>query len=155
MSGSIRVVARVVGAAGLAGVAVLHAVWAAGSPWPARSSRELAEAVVGQAETTPGAAPTAVVAAGAAGASLLAAGALGDGKLQRAGLRIVGTGLLLRAILGGEAALAALGLPPAGERFRRLDRRCYRPFTAVTGLALWIAAKPPSESCSRNPRTPG
>lgn len=146
MSGRIRIFACVTGAAGLAGVSVLHAIWAAGSPWPARNSRELAESVVGQADAMPGAAPTAVVAAGAAVASLLTAGVLGDGKLQRAGIRLIGTGFLLRAILGGDAALAALRLPPAGERFRHLDRHYYRPFAAIVGVSLWIASAPPTKS---------
>lgn len=129
-----------IGVAGLLSLSALHGVWAMGSPWPAKSPKQLAEAVVGQAVEMPGAAPTAAVAFATAGAGLLAAGALGDGSVQRRGLRLIGSGLILRAILGGDAALTVLKLPPAGEQFRILDRRYYRPFAAVLGLSLWVVA---------------
>ncbi|MHA7306646.1 DUF3995 domain-containing protein [Arthrobacter sp. TMN-49] len=131
---------RIVSGSGLAVLSVLHTAWAAGSPWPAKSRAELAEVVVGQRVEMPSAASTAVVAAGVTGVSLLASGILGDGRMQRFGLRASGTGMLLRAILGGDIALAALRLPPAGDRFRRLDHRYYRPFAAVLGVSLWLAA---------------
>ena len=132
--------ARILGAIGLGAVAGLHAVWAAGSPWPAKDAKQLYTAVVGQSDLQPSAAATGVIAAGATGAALLSAGALGDGRLQRLGLRLMGTVMLLRAASGGSAALAVLGLPPAGDTFQRLDRRYYRPFAAILGLALWVAA---------------
>lgn len=134
------VTARVVSATGLAAISALHAVWASGSPWPAKSSAALAEAVVGQAIEMPSAAPTAVVAAGSAGTALLSAGALGHGPLRRLALRGMGAVMLLRAVLGGDAALAALRLPPSGDKLRRLDRRYYRPFAAALGVALWVAS---------------
>lgn len=125
---------------GLAALSGLHAVWATGSSWPAKNAEQLAEAVVGQAIEMPATAPTAVVSAGAAVASLLASGALGDGSVQRLGVRVIGTAMLLRAALGGNVALAALKLPPSGEKFRTLDRRFYRPFAALIGVSLWLAA---------------
>ncbi len=143
MSGGIVIAARVVGTAGFAALAVLHAIWAAGSPWPAKTRDELAQAVIGQPQAMPGTAPTAVVAVASAGSSLLASGALGRGRLQRLGVRAAGAFLLLRASLGGDATLELMGMPPAGERFLRLDRRYYRPFAAILGLSLWIAAKRP------------
>ena len=135
-------VVRVAGVAGLAGVSVLHAVWATGSPWPARSAHDLAEAVVGQADAVPGAFPTDLVAAGTAGAGLLAAGAFGGGSLQRGGVRLVAALFGLRAALGGEVALTVLKLPPAGPRFRTLDRRYYRPAAAALGAVLCFSTLP-------------
>ena len=102
---------------GLLGLSVLHGIWVSGSPWPAKDSKQLAEAVVGQTVEMPAAAPTAVVAIGAAGAGVLASGALGNGRIQRAGLRAMGLGMLLRAVFGGGVALALLSLPPAGGTF--------------------------------------
>lgn len=140
MIGAITIAARVVGATAFATLAVLHAIWASGSPWPAKTRDELAEVVIGQPKAIPGTAPTAVVAVGSAGVSLLASGALGHGRMQRLGLRAAGAALLLRAIGGGDAALELMGLPPAGERFLRLDRQYYRPFAALLGMALWVVA---------------
>ncbi|MGN7965979.1 DUF3995 domain-containing protein [Microbacterium sp. 22179] len=139
MHSGVRLLARVVGATGLASIAALHAIWASGSPWPATSSEELAEAVVGQSVEMPSAAPTAVVAAGAAGAALLTAGALGSGRPVRLALHGIAAAFLARALLGGGAALTALRLPPAGTRFRRLDARWYRPFSALMGISLWVS----------------
>lgn len=134
------VTARIVSVTGLAAISALHAVWASGSPWPAKNTAALAEAVVGQAIEMPSAAPTAVVAVGTAGTALLAAGALGHRPVRRLALGGMGTVMLLRAVLGGDAALAALRLPRSGGTFRRLDRRYYRPFAAVLGVALWVAS---------------
>ena len=135
-----RVAARVVSVTGLAALSAVHVVWAAGSPWPAKNRARLAEAVVGQTVEMPAAGPTAVIAVGAAGVGLMASGALGDGRMPRLAMRALGTVMLLRASLGGDAALAALRLPPSGETFRRLDRRYYRPFAAILGVSLWLAA---------------
>jgi hypothetical protein len=88
----------------------------------------------------PSAAPTAIVAAGSAAAALVTSGALGDRPLFRICLRALAAAMLLRAILGGDAALTVLGLPPAGATFRRLDRRAYRPFAGLLGAALWFVA---------------
>ncbi len=51
--------------------------------------------------------------------------------------------MLMRALLGGGPALAAMGLPPAGGTFRRLDSRFYRPLTALLGFALWLSSRAP------------
>lgn len=139
-------VARIISAAGLAGVSALHVVWASGSPWPARDRKSLAEAVVGSHGPMPGVAPTLMVAGGTAGAALLASGVMGDGHMQRLVLRGMGTVMLMRALLGGGPALAAMGLPPAGRTFQRLDNRFYRPLTALLGVALWLSARAPKRS---------
>lgn len=140
MSSKVRIVARAVSVAGLAALSALHVIWASGSSWPAKSTERLAEAVVGQTVEMPGRLPTAVIAAGAAGAACLVSGGLGERGIARFGARFTGTAMLLRAVLGGDVALAALGLPPSSQTFRRLDRRYYRPFAALLGGALWIAS---------------
>jgi pseudouridine-5'-phosphate glycosidase len=89
-------VARVIAAVGLGGASVLHGVWAAGSAWPARSRRDLAQAVAGS-DTAPGTVPTTVIAVGLAGAAVLVAGAFGDRRVVVWTRRVVGAGLLARA----------------------------------------------------------
>ncbi len=141
MIAALTLMARIAGVLGLAALAALHALWASGRPWPAKTADQLAQAVIGQPRAIPGVVPTALVAAGSAGASVLASGVLGRGRMQRLGVRVVGTALLLRAAVGGDVVLELAGMPPAGETFRRLDRRYYRPFAAVLGLALWLSAR--------------
>lgn len=131
--------ARVIGFTGLAAVSALHVAWAAGSSWPAKNKKKLAEATVGSAIEMPEAGPTLVVAAGTGAAALMATGALGNGRMQCTGLRLMGTVLILRSALGGATALAALGLPKPGKKFKLLDAKYYRPLTAVLGVALWVA----------------
>lgn len=133
-------VARLVSWIGLTAVGVVHAVWAAGSPWPLKDRRELAEAVVGSNEL-PDSKATAVVAATALVGGVVAGGAFGEGALPVALRRGAGVALLTRAAIGGETALALLGLPKAGKRFVELDNRLYRPFCAMLGVALLVAAR--------------
>lgn len=146
--------ARLIGSTGLAAVAALHVVWAAGSSWPAKNKKQLAEATIGSTIEMPSAGPTLVVAAGTGAAAAVASGTLGNGCVQRTGLRLMGTALIARSVLGGEAALALLGLPESGKKFRELDERYYRPLTLVLGGALWVAASSPrkgraAKSCCR------
>lgn len=138
--------ARVVSGVGLGAVAALHGVWAAGSSWPARDRRALGEAVVGNSEAFPGPRATATVAGVAATGALVTAGALGNGRGVVRVRRLAGLALLTRAAVGGDVALAALGMPAAKERFLRLDNRFYRPLCAVLGAAVLIGAR-------RRPRT--
>lgn len=141
------VTARAVSASGLAAISAMHLVWATGSAWPAKTAAQLADAVVGQATEVPGPIPTATVAVGAAGASVVASGVLGTGRTQRLALSAIGTALVFRAILGGDAALAALGLPPSSTTFRRLDRRFYRPLAGLLGTAMWVASDGSHKTC--------
>lgn len=127
--------------AGLTAAGVLHAVWASGSPWPARDAKRLSEAVVGNAKAMPDASATATVAALALAGGAIAAGGLGQGRAVVALRRLMGSGLLARAILGGDAALRVLRLPPSGQRFRDLDRRLYRPLFATLGLCVLVGAR--------------
>ena len=143
MWGLMHRLGRVVSCLGLAGLAVLHTVWAAGSPWPAKNRAKLADAVIGNAQAMPAAVPTAVIAVCSAGAAVAASGVIGSPAVFRVGLRALAVVMLLRAVLGGGAALAALGLPPARGRFIELDRQWYRPFAALMAVALWLAARVP------------
>lgn len=51
--------------------------------------------------------------------------------------------MLMRALFGGNAAIAAMGLPPAGRTFRQLDSHLYRPLTALLGVSLWLSLRAP------------
>lgn len=133
--------ARIISGVGLMAVGGLHALWATGSHWPARSRERLAEAVIGSDEAFPGAVPTAVVAGGALASGVVAVGALGDTRLAVRWRRLAGVGLLVRAAVGGDVALAVLGRPAAGEKFITLDNRVYRPLCAVLGIAALVGAR--------------
>jgi len=149
--GALTGIARLVGWAGLTSVGSLHVAWASGSPWPARNRKLLAEAVVGRAKSMPVPGATAVVGAGAIVGGAIAGGALGEGRGPVCIRRCMGAALLARAVLGGEAALAALELPAPGRRFRDLDRDVYRPLCAVLGVALLIGARNRSRSRAADP----
>ncbi|MFT3887638.1 MAG: DUF3995 domain-containing protein [Arachnia sp.] len=139
----VRRVARMVGWAGLAACGALHAVWASGSTWPVETKEELAEAVVGNPSAMPSTRATWVVSGLAFFGGAVAAGGLGEGPGAVWLRRAMGAGLLARAVLGGDVALSVLGLPPAGERFRRLDGTAYRPLFALLGVALIAGARKP------------
>lgn len=134
-------ITRFVGWAGLTGAGVLHAIWASGSPWPAKNRKQLGEAVVGSSKALPSDTATWAVAGAAFAGGAVAAGGLGEGRAAVGLRRLMGLGLLARAAAGGDAALAVLGLPPAGKRFRELDRRYYRPLFGVLGLAVLLGAR--------------
>lgn len=140
MDGITRI-ARLVGWAGLTAAGALHAIWASGSPWPAKSPEQLGEAVVGGSDAMPDSRATRVVSGAAFAGGFLAAGGLGEGRLAVGVRRLMGAGLLARAVFGGEAALSVLGLPPGGETFRELDRRYYRSLFGLLGVALIVGAK--------------
>lgn len=138
---ALRSVSRFISWAGLTAVGSVHLVWATGSSWPAASRKRLAESVVGNAKAMPEAAGTAVVGVGLVTAGALAGGALGEGRVVIGARRIVALGLLARVATGGGPALAAMGLPPAGKKFRELDAALYRPLCAALGLSTWIGSR--------------
>lgn len=142
---AIVTLARFIAWLGLTAVGVLHAVWAAGSTWPAKNRKQLAQATVGSNQN-PDAQATAVVAVTAIAGGAVAAGALGESALPVAGRRIAGLALVARSALGGDAALSVLGLPKANKRFVELDNQYYRPLCAVLGVALLIGARKPGKS---------
>lgn len=136
----LRGAARLVAWGGLTAVGVLHLAWASGSTWPERNRKRLGEAVVGSSREFPSQASTAAVGGVAVAAGAVAGGALGNGRAVVTLRRLIGAVLLARAVVGGEAAAAALGLPPVGRRFRRLDREVYRPLCATLGVAAIVGA---------------
>lgn len=133
--------ARSVGSTGLLAVGALHLVWASGSPWPAKNSKRLSEAVVGNSNVMPGTVATAGVAAVALGGGLIAGGALGEGCIVVSLRRLMGIGLLARAVVNEQLLMDALGLPTSGKRFRKLDQQYYRPLCAVLGVSLLVSAR--------------
>ncbi|WP_395296399.1 DUF3995 domain-containing protein [Kitasatospora hibisci] len=123
-------------AGALAGAGVLHAVWAV-SPWPLRTSAELADAVVGRGDRMPSAAACLAV-AGALGVAAYLVGAeagvlpaAGPARVRRAGVRTVSAVLLARG--AGGLLLSGLGSGGRSARFRRLDVRAYSPLCLALG----------------------
>lgn len=140
--------ARLVSGVGLGAVSALHGLWAAGSHWPARDRFSLAEAVVGNADALPSGRATATVAGVAVAGAAITAGALGNGRGVVRLRRLIGIALITRAAVGGDVALAALGLPPAKSQFISLDNRFYRPLCAVLGLAAMVGSRRRSRSAA-------
>ena len=136
----LRGVARAISWAGLTGVGALHAIWAAGSPWPAKNRKRLALATVGSTPEMPSTAPTAFVAVAALAAGAVSAGALGEGRLVTGIRRLIGCALLIRGLVGGSTALAVLGMPKPSSVFTDLDNRYYRPLCLVLALASFVGA---------------
>ncbi|MGB0099875.1 MAG: DUF3995 domain-containing protein, partial [Nocardioides sp.] len=134
---------RGVGAVGLLGVGIVHALWASGSTWPASSAEALGEAVVGSSTGMPAPGAAWVVAVGAVGAAGVVAGGGADRPVAVAVRRTVGAGILTRGVLGGVVACRILGLPSPGPRFRSLDRAAYRPVCLVLGAAILGSARRP------------
>ncbi|PRA97841.1 DUF3995 domain-containing protein [Microbacterium sp. MYb64] len=137
--GAAGIAGRAVGAVGLAAVGVLHLVWAAGSPWPARDAAALADAVVGS-EHVPAAGPTVGVAVLALGGAAVVGGAGGAGPIARLIRAGAAGALIARGLAGGVAATKALRLPDPSARFRRLDRVVYRPVCLVLGAAVALGS---------------
>lgn len=131
---------RALAAVGLLGVGALHAAWAAGSSWPARDRRTLAEAVVGSPAMPPAAA-CAVVAIGTGAAGALVAGVGAQRRLAIAARRAAGLALIGRGLAGGIAAGRMLRLPSPNARFRHLDARYYRPLCCALGLATLLSSR--------------
>ncbi|QIM16332.1 DUF3995 domain-containing protein [Leucobacter insecticola] len=139
--GIVKRTARSVGTTGLLAVGALHLVWASGSSWPAKNGKRLSEAVIGNAKLRPSPEATLGVAAAAIGGGLVAGGALGEGRGVVALRRLMGFGLIARAVVSEELLMEALGLPESGQRFRQLNRQYYRPLCAVLGVAVLLGAR--------------
>lgn len=142
-AGMVDVIA-IIAAAILLGLAVLHLVWAAGSPWPARSAAELQALVVGGAPGSAMPPPWACVGV-AVVLALFAGGALAvRGLVPAPALDVVrvltwiATGILAVRGVGG-FFLAWLRPDTAGQPFTRWNRRLYSPLCVALAAAL-IAA---------------
>ncbi|MGA2925061.1 MAG: DUF3995 domain-containing protein [Solirubrobacteraceae bacterium] len=124
--------------AGLAGLAGLHAVWAAGSSWPFRDKATLSDAVIGHDRFPSAAACLAVAGALAAGSAFVAGWPAGAPRLQRTGAAGVLAVLSVRSGLGLSGLTHLVSPGSCSERFRALDRRLYAPVC----LALAVLAEP-------------
>lgn len=136
--GATRVVAAVVGSAGLAGIGLAHLAWGRGSSWPMRTREELADAVVGS-DAVPGAPACYAVAGLATVAAAVVAGAGGAGRPATAARRSISLGLAARGLLGGRVAGRALGLPEPSRRFTDLDTTVYRPLCLTLAAATALS----------------
>ncbi|HYP47366.1 MAG TPA: DUF3995 domain-containing protein [Thermoleophilaceae bacterium] len=125
--------------AGLLAIAGLHALWATGSPWPLRDSRELADKVAGRPGDFHSPAECLAVSGLLVTASALVAGApRGSPRLSRIGAAGVIAVLTTRGALGLAGRTDVLAPGASSERFRRIDRRVYSPLC----LALAAGALP-------------
>jgi hypothetical protein len=120
--------------AGLAGLAGLHVVWAAGSSWPLPEKASLSDAVIGHDKSPSPAACLAVAGALAAGSAFVAGWPARSERLQRAGAGGVVAALSLRGALGLAGLTHLVSPGSSSRRFRELDRRLYAP------LCLTLAA---------------
>ena len=125
-------------AAALAGCAALHGLWATGSAWPAASTDELADLVVGR-RPMPGPIACAVVAGGlavAAAATARASSAVraAEVPMSRAVAGLVSTALLARGIGGAVTDVCNVGQQT--PEFRRWNRRLYNPLCVTLGALV-------------------
>lgn len=138
----VRASAGLIGAAIVGAAGLVHAVWGAGSTWPADSSDELADLVVGK-RPMPGPRECAAVAAllGAATIGTTLATVGGQGPivgLTRRGSKIAAGVLLVRGV-GGLAA-EALTVGDLAPEFRRWNRRLYSPLCIALGALIGLGA---------------
>ncbi len=118
-------------------VAVLHALWALGISWPASSSDELAELVVGRRPFPPSAMTWGIVVA-LVGAIAVVVGSMRTDLSPRIrrlcciGSTLVVAVLFLRGVLGEFSSI--IGLEGSTSQYRILDLLVYSP------LCLWAAA---------------
>jgi hypothetical protein len=154
----------------LFGLAGLHAVWGAGSSWPAAGRRALAEAVIGTRTgpgtgtghgtgTGPGPQDSGMpgqAACFAVSGALAAAGALAAGwparrwpALHRLGICGVAGVLASRGAIGLAGQTRIISPQSGSERFLRLDRRVYSPSClALAGLSLLALPRRASAAAS-------
>lgn len=126
--------AATVTAAGLAGLAILHAAWGLGSSFPCRDRESLGDTIAG----TP-VVPGPVECGAVAGLLSMAALLVVDGAPVAASVRRIGV-VGVAATLGGRGIVGLAGrtdlLVPwtPSERFNRLDRRYYGPLCAALAV---------------------
>ncbi len=138
-----RVAAGLLGATGVGAAGAVHAAWGAGSTWPAASSDELADLVVGK-RPMPGppecAAVTVLLGAATVGTALATVGRTGPiVGLARRGSSIAAGVLLVRG--AGGLAAEALEIGDLAPEFRRWNRRLYSPLCVVLGTLIAIGTR--------------
>jgi len=129
----------------LAAIAALHAAWALGSPWPAGTQRELAEAVLSQGERDrlDGGMPPAPLTASVALVLLAAAGTVrgaATGPRSRT-LRGAAWGVSAVFLARGVAYLPSDLIGGLDDTYRRLDLAVYSPLCLALGATTAIAVR--------------
>jgi hypothetical protein len=136
-----------VASAGLAGLAGLHVVWAAGASWPLPDTASLADAVIGHDKFPSPAACLAVAGALAVGSALVAGLPTQHDRLQRIGATGVVGVLATRGIFGLAGLTQLISRGSSSLRFRRLDRRVYAPLClTLAALAAPAARRRPTRA---------
>ncbi len=141
--------AGLIAAAALAAIGCLHAVWATGRPWPARSKEQFAATVLGPLAhgkngALPSAGPTWVIAALLWLASLTVLGRMGlwgrwtPRWMFRWSAWTLTTVLMVRAV-GGFIA-SAFSLSVKATPFGRWNALLYSPLCLVLGLLCGLVA---------------
>lgn len=123
----------------LAGIGVLHGVWATGNPWPATDRESLAEAAIGGGGGMPPDAASAVVGVGLVGAAV-AVLALGPGSARPHRIAVT----TLAGVLAARGATFEVHDAVKGyrDRFSRLDAVAYSPLclALAAGIAVRLRA---------------
>jgi hypothetical protein len=131
--------------AGLAGLAGLHVVWAAGSSWPVPDKETLSDAVIGHERFPSPTACLAVAGVLAIGSAFLAGWPSQVPRLQRMGALGVVAVLSLRGGLGLTGLTHIVSPGSSSSRFRALDRRLYAPLCLMlAALAVPAARRRPA-----------
>lgn len=130
----------------MAGLGTIHVAWGAGSSFPVRDRRTLAETASGRPDHPPG--PAACFAV--AGLLFAAAGLTAGIPRSRPRFRRIGAGavtatFLLRGCLGVSGRTQQFFAGADSDRFRSLDRRYYGP------LCLTVAALSAPASLAATP----
>ena len=114
-------------AAGLGGLAGLHALWATGSSWPLADRAALADAVAGRRRFPSTGACLCVAGLLATAAAVVAGRPRKLPRLRRAGAAGVTAALAVRGALGLAGRTDLISPGATSPRFRSLDRRLYSP----------------------------
>lgn len=127
----------------LTSIAALHAAWATGTPWPARSAAQLSASVIGGQSARdlppPSACLTVTATLLVATALVLAAPSTPTGSLIRIGAQIVAGALCLRGAAG--YALPTLMPSMRGTPFVPLNAWLYSPLCLLLGAAIVLSLR--------------
>lgn len=127
----------------LGAIAVLHAVWAVGVPWPASSMDALADTVLGRRPFPPPALTWVVVLLLVAAIGLVIAWQRATStrwvRLLRLATYVIAGVLLLRGIAGELASIT--GIEGSTTRYRILDIVLYSPLCLWAGLGIAFARR--------------
>jgi hypothetical protein len=123
----------------LAALGALHAAWALGSPWPAGSRDELADAVLSGAEAMPPDAATWVVAAALLGAAAVVRRAAGPAPSARA--RALALAIAAAFLARSVAYVPSDLLGGLETTYQRLDLAVYAPLCLALGAGTFAVVR--------------